>query len=350
MLLTSNAPPAHAGSPSQFDTCGLDELSGPWDGADLVSQRDALSLKWLNGKGLEIGALHKPVRVRGSVIVKYVDYKTLKENRRRYPELAGEKIVQTDIVDDGFVLDKVRNSSVDFIVANHALEHSPDPYGTLLTWKNKIAAGGTLLVAVPIADRCYDRGRPITTVEHLLEDHHRFQEGDVEEVLRGTREHLVEFLTISDKNIRVENNLPLQTHDCCVAVADKFLAGLEARVKEAIEWRAAEASRSSQARISRNFLSTCLDKIRRLTAAMKRKPSSATLTTLLISAHVQGLNRVYDIHYHTFSPASYCAFLSCFCDQEGMVLEEVRKSGGGECIAIVTKPPCGRAAGRTSDR
>ena len=120
---------------------------------------------------MEIGALHKPVKIRDSATVKYVDYKTLEENRKRSPELAGEEIVQTDVVDDGFVLEKIPNSSVDFIVANHALEHSPDPYGTLLTWKDKIAVGGILFVAVPIADRCYDRGRPITTLKHLLEDH-----------------------------------------------------------------------------------------------------------------------------------------------------------------------------------
>jgi hypothetical protein len=344
MLLTSNAPPVQVGSSWQSDTCGIDELSSPWEGTDLLSHRDTLSLKWLNGKGVEIGALHKPVNVRDSAVVKYVDYKTLEENRQRYPELAGEEIVRTDIVDDGFVLDKIRDSSVDFIVANHALEHSPDPYGTLLTWKNKIAAGGTLFVAVPIANRCYDRGRPITTVEHLLEDHRRFREGDVEGVLRGTREHLVEFLTISDRNIRAESNLPLQTHDWSVAVADTLFAGLESRVKEAMGSRAAEASRSSRARISRNFLSNWFDKIRRLAAAISTRPTRATLTTLLISAHVQGLNRVYDIHYHTFSPASYCTFLSRFCCQEGMFLEEIRKSGGGECIAIMTRPAHRRSA------
>jgi hypothetical protein len=337
MLLTSKAPPVRASSSWRSDTCKIRELNRPWKGADLLCQRDALSLQWLDGHGLEIGALHKPVKIRGSATVKYVDYKTLEENRKRYPELAGEEIVQTDFVDDGFVLEKIPDSSVDFIVANHALEHSPDPYGTLLTWNTKIAVGGTLFVAVPIADRCYDRGRPITTLKHLIEDHRRFQQADIERVLRGTREHLVEFLTISDRNIRIQNNLPLQNHDWVDAVAEKRFADLEARVREAIGPFTAETSRSSPARSGRSFLSGWLNKILRADTAIPATPESAELAKLLISAHVQGLNRVYDIHYHTFSPYSYYAFLSHFCRQEGMCLEDIRKSGSGECIAIMSK-------------
>ena len=333
MLLTSKAPSVRASSSWQSDTCKIDEMKRPWKGADLLCQRDTLSLQWLDGEGLEIGALHKPVKIRDSATVKYVDYKTLEENRKRYPELAGEEIVETDIVDDGFVLEKIPNSSVAFIVANHALEHSPDPYGTLLTWRNKLSAGGTLFVAVPIADRCYDRGRPITTLKHLLDDHRRFQQGDIEGVLRGTRAHLVEFLTISDRNIRIQSNLPLQTRDWIIAVADKHFAGLEARVREAIGPRTAQTSRMR----GRNFLSGWLDNLRGVDAVTRTGPGSETLTKLLTSAHVQGLNRVYDIHYHTFSPYSYYAFLSRFCRQERMFLEDIKKSGSGECIAIMTK-------------
>jgi hypothetical protein len=337
MLLTSKAPRVRASSSWRSDRCKIRELSRRWKGADLLCQRDALSLQWLNGEGLEIGALHKPVKICGAATVKYVDYKTLDENRKRYPELAGEAIVQTDIVDDGFVLETIPDSSIDFIVANHALEPSPDPYGTLLTWKTRIAVGGILFIAVPIADRCYDRGRPITTLKHLLEDHRRFQQADVKGVLHGTREHLVEFLTISDRNIRIQNNLPLQTHDWIVTVAEKRFADLEARVREAIGPWTAETSRSSPARSGRSFLSGWLDKIRRVDAALPTRPEGAELAKQLISAHVQGLNRVYDIHYHTFSPYSYYALLSHFCRQEGMCLEDIRKSGSGECIAIMRK-------------
>ena len=134
-----------------------------WRDADMVSRRETLAQRFLCGRGIEIGALHKPLTMPKDVRVEYVDYKTLEENRARYPELSAEPIVETHIVDDGFVLSKFEAKSVDFIVANHALEHSPDAYGTLARWAEKTRAGGILYFAVPIADRCFDRGRELTS-------------------------------------------------------------------------------------------------------------------------------------------------------------------------------------------
>jgi hypothetical protein len=63
--------------------------------------------------------------------VRYVDRKDVGELRREYPELADEELVDVDVVDDGETLGTVADSSQDFVVASHVLEHAQDARGTL---------------------------------------------------------------------------------------------------------------------------------------------------------------------------------------------------------------------------
>ncbi len=69
---------------------------------------------YLRGHGIEIGALHRPHRVPGSANVKYVDRMTVPDLRRQYPELAAEKLLPVDIVDNGERLATIADRSQDF--------------------------------------------------------------------------------------------------------------------------------------------------------------------------------------------------------------------------------------------
>ena len=102
---------------------------------DTICHREEIA-RDLRGSGIEIGALHKPLKIQKYATVKYLDYKSKIENEQRYPELVDFEIVETHIIDDGFVLNNVELNSLDFIIANHALEHSPDALGTLEKWKS----------------------------------------------------------------------------------------------------------------------------------------------------------------------------------------------------------------------
>jgi hypothetical protein len=237
--------------------------------------------------------------------VRYVDYKTLEENQLRYPEHHDRAIVATDIIDDGFVLRSIAPESVDFIVANHALEHSPNLYGTLRNWASKLAGNGLLFVTVPIAENCYDQGRPITSMEHFLADDQDFQEGNVPYVLRGTLEHLVEFLAISDRCLRLRNGMPIPSWREILGSAESLMARLEARIEA--------------------------------TLSVGNAGWSTGHGDLIMTCHVEQVNRVYDVHYHTFTPRSYYDLLSYFCKSEGFRLQDYRESGAGECIGIVRK-------------
>lgn len=271
-------------------------LTDEFEGIELHDNRAAVAAFYLKGNGIEIGALHKPLPLPATAVAKYIDYKTLEENRIRYPELSNETIVFTHIIDDGFVMSgSVPANSQDFVIANHALEHSPDPLGTLGVWLGKLKQGGIIYAAIPIAEKCYDKGRPITSLEHFIADRNAFASGDKKTIANHSRQHLEEFIQISGANIARMNNIePAAETDNAAMVA-----GL----------------------------------IKDLSAALEPAGNYAEL----MGAHIKQINRVYDIHYHTFSPSSYETMLRYFCDHNNAVLENVVKNGSGECIAVVRK-------------
>lgn len=130
-----------------------------------------LSHKYLRGDGIEIGALHMPLPLPPHAKAKYVDYIPVKKLREQYPELKELSLVNVDIVDDGEKLSKVKNSSQDFIIANHMLEHCQDPIGTIINFYKKLRPGGIMYMAVPDMRYTFDMHRPLTKYSHLLEEH-----------------------------------------------------------------------------------------------------------------------------------------------------------------------------------
>ena len=93
------------------------------------------------------------------------------ELRREYPELADWDLTEVDIVDDGEKLATIADESQDFIVANHMLEHTEDPVGTILNHLSKLRPGGVLFYAVPDKRYTFDFRRPLTPIEHMFDDH-----------------------------------------------------------------------------------------------------------------------------------------------------------------------------------
>jgi SAM-dependent methyltransferase len=133
--------------------------------------RTVLAGRYLTGDGLEIGALQKPLEVPSSARVRYVDRLTLEEARQEYPELDGAELVKPDIIADAGTLGGVPDNSADFIVANHVLEHLPNPLRALENWLRVLRKGAPLYVAVPDHSNPLDRHRPITPFEHLLDSY-----------------------------------------------------------------------------------------------------------------------------------------------------------------------------------
>jgi SAM-dependent methyltransferase len=99
------------------------------------------------------------------------------ELERQYPELRAESLVEVDIIDDGERLTRVADASQDFVIANHFLEHCQDPLGAVESMLRVLRPGGVLYLAVPDRRFTFDAERPVTTLEHVLEDHRLGPEG-----------------------------------------------------------------------------------------------------------------------------------------------------------------------------
>jgi predicted SAM-dependent methyltransferase len=133
--------------------------------------RRALSLRFIRGKGVEIGALHRPLWVATGAQVSYVDRLTDDELRSHYPELTHLPFVKVDVVDDGETLSRFESSSQDFIIANHFLEHTQDPIGTMRSFLDVLRPGGIVFMAVPDKRFTFDGHRPETDFAHVLRDY-----------------------------------------------------------------------------------------------------------------------------------------------------------------------------------
>jgi predicted SAM-dependent methyltransferase len=145
---------------------------------EVLVLREDLARRYLEGSGIEIGPLAHPLRLPPGVSVRYVDHLPREELVRLNAEmLAGARvqidaIPRVDVVDDGATLASFEDACVDFVVANHVLEHFEDPIGALRNMLRVIRPGGILLLALPDARHTHDAARPRTSVEHLLRDHH----------------------------------------------------------------------------------------------------------------------------------------------------------------------------------
>ena len=93
------------------------------------------------------------------------------ELRHHYPELDIYDLVAPDIIDDGETLATVAANSMDFVIANHMIEHCEDPIGTLKNMLRVLKPGGVIYMAVPDCRFTFDRNRERTSLVHLLHDH-----------------------------------------------------------------------------------------------------------------------------------------------------------------------------------
>lgn len=142
----------------------------------------------LSGEGIEIGALHFPLRVPPGVKVRYVDKRTKKENEDAFPELAGKAIVETDWIGDGQWLEGMADESQDFVIANHMLEHCVNPLKTLEHFLRVLKPGGRLFIALPDKRFTFDLHRPVTPFDHVLHDYHIHREVEDREVYEEYRD------------------------------------------------------------------------------------------------------------------------------------------------------------------
>ena len=126
----------------------------------------------LAGEGIEIGALHFPQRVPGARTVDYLDVEDVHTIRGRFPELGAERLVPSRWVGDVVCrsIPAITGRRWDFVVMNHVLEHVANPIQAIANVWEGIVDGGHLMLSVPDKRFTFDRGRSLTSFEHLRDE------------------------------------------------------------------------------------------------------------------------------------------------------------------------------------
>jgi predicted SAM-dependent methyltransferase len=144
--------------------------------------RDFASRRYLRGQGIEIGGLYKPLALYEGAKAKYVDrlseeemrrWLSSDEVRRCHPDLVDQPRVSVDIVDDGETLRSIADGSLDFVIANHVIEHTHNPIATVETFLRVLKPGGIVFMAIPDKRHTFDRKREVTPFAHIREDYLR---------------------------------------------------------------------------------------------------------------------------------------------------------------------------------
>jgi SAM-dependent methyltransferase len=125
----------------------------------------------LQGKGLEIGPLHRPLVRHPGMDVEYIDRYTVADLRAHYPELEGFPLVEPHIIGDAETLSNVPDGKYDFLVSAHVIEHMRNPLGSLEQWCRVLKPGGLLYLIVPDKRVTFDKQRVRTTLEHMIFDY-----------------------------------------------------------------------------------------------------------------------------------------------------------------------------------
>jgi hypothetical protein len=109
--------------------------------------------------------------------------RTFHFNARRPP---GEQFIA-----EATGLDRVASGAYDFLLSSHAIEHCANPLKALAEWSRVLKPGGLLVLVVPHRDGAFDHRRPLSTLDHLIDDFGR-------DVGEDDLTHLDEILRLHD--------------------------------------------------------------------------------------------------------------------------------------------------------
>jgi SAM-dependent methyltransferase len=98
---------------------------------------------------------------------------------------------------DDVDLGALPDDSYDVVVSSHVLEHIANPLRALAAWRRVTRPQGQLLIVAPHMAGTFDRRRPLTPLEHIVEDFER-------EVGEDDLTHLEETLRLHDRALDAE--------------------------------------------------------------------------------------------------------------------------------------------------
>lgn len=129
----------------------------------------ALAHHYLDGlSGIEIGgAMFNPFGLNTLNVDYTDDYNSIfKAEEIKYCDA----YMKVDIVASGDDL-PFKDNTLDFVLSSHVIEHFYDPIRAMEEWFRVVKPGGFVYIIAPHKERTFDRDRPRTTLEELIERH-----------------------------------------------------------------------------------------------------------------------------------------------------------------------------------
>lgn len=115
-------------------------------------------------------------------------------------------------IQDATDLARIADESYDAVLASHVIEHIANPLLALAEWRRVLRQGGTLILVVPHHEMTFDHRRPVTSLEHLVDD---FERG----VAEDDSTHVAEFIELFDLDRDPEG----RTREELAATAARFV-------------------------------------------------------------------------------------------------------------------------------
>jgi ubiquinone/menaquinone biosynthesis C-methylase UbiE len=138
--------------------------------------------------------LNAPLQVPDDVDVTYVDRAPVQVLRSQYSELRDQPLVPVSVIGDAHDLSAFADGSVDFVIANHLLEHLEDPIRGLQEMVRVIRKGGVLYTALPDPRVTFDVDRDLTSVDHVVDEYRhgtsQTREGHYQEWVAKAEQHV----------------------------------------------------------------------------------------------------------------------------------------------------------------
>jgi SAM-dependent methyltransferase len=97
------------------------------------------------------------------------------------------KILGKQFIGEASILSDFKDSQYDFLLSSEMIQHIANPLRAIYEWKRVLKKDGLLILIVPNMEKTFDHKRPLTKLEHIIDDYdHDTQETDLthlEEVL-----------------------------------------------------------------------------------------------------------------------------------------------------------------------
>ncbi|TWG90308.1 methyltransferase family protein [Mesorhizobium sp. J18] len=123
---------------------------------------------------LEIGALDNPTFMKSEGDVYFADFFSQQESVKRHIKSTAHnafKIVDVDYVLRDSSLREAVRIPPDLIIANHVIEHIPNPIGWLQELREIVAPGGLLFLSVPDKRYTFDYFKPVSDAVDWIRAH-----------------------------------------------------------------------------------------------------------------------------------------------------------------------------------